>query len=445
MKIVCDACAAVYSIADDKVRGKVFKIRCKKCSHVIMVRGTAAPTSEVRAHGEWHAVVDGQQLGPFDRAEVLRRREAGALDDETYVWREGMADWAALGTVDELRAQPSAPPSVEVGEMTRLRNERNETSVLFTLGNLAQLASKPQPKPAAATASATGAPPEEGSGLIDIRALASTWAQPAGQAKPATATEDPLSIYAPIGLADPIVLVPTTSHGTDRRLLVALVAMLALVAALAVVLVVVLTRENGTAQAPATVPVTMPVPVKVEAPPPPAPVEVAAVEPKPDPTAPKAESKPEPTKREPEPPPKRTRVAAPRVTPKALEPAPAKEACTDVSCAYSNYAEKCCEPFKPKTAPKPSTTAPSDLPENLDRAALAKGIATIKAQKCGASSAAKGDVTVSVKVTAEGTVSSVTVKSSPDPALSACVVREAKQGAFAKTKRGGSFSYFWRF
>jgi len=29
MKIVCEACQAKYSISDDKVRGKAFKIRCK--------------------------------------------------------------------------------------------------------------------------------------------------------------------------------------------------------------------------------------------------------------------------------------------------------------------------------------------------------------------------------------------------------------------------------
>ena len=40
MKIVCDSCGTKYSISDDKVRGKVFKIRCKKCSHIIVVRGT---------------------------------------------------------------------------------------------------------------------------------------------------------------------------------------------------------------------------------------------------------------------------------------------------------------------------------------------------------------------------------------------------------------------
>ena len=42
MKIVCDSCSTKYSISDDKVRGKVFKIRCKKCSHIIVVKGGEA-------------------------------------------------------------------------------------------------------------------------------------------------------------------------------------------------------------------------------------------------------------------------------------------------------------------------------------------------------------------------------------------------------------------
>ncbi len=40
MKIVCENCSTKYSIADEKVRGKVFKIRCKKCGHIIVVKGT---------------------------------------------------------------------------------------------------------------------------------------------------------------------------------------------------------------------------------------------------------------------------------------------------------------------------------------------------------------------------------------------------------------------
>jgi predicted Zn finger-like uncharacterized protein len=38
MKFLCDRCKTRYSITDEKVRGKVLKIRCKTCSAVITVR-----------------------------------------------------------------------------------------------------------------------------------------------------------------------------------------------------------------------------------------------------------------------------------------------------------------------------------------------------------------------------------------------------------------------
>ena len=38
MKFHCDRCKTRYSIADDRVRGKILKIRCKNCSAVITVR-----------------------------------------------------------------------------------------------------------------------------------------------------------------------------------------------------------------------------------------------------------------------------------------------------------------------------------------------------------------------------------------------------------------------
>jgi predicted Zn finger-like uncharacterized protein len=97
MKIVCEACQAKYSIADEKVRGKVFKIRCKKCSHVIVVRGTgeaggasgefaSSPSSapDLALDAGWHIVVEGEQVGPTGSrsrpcpsspAKVARRRD----------------------------------------------------------------------------------------------------------------------------------------------------------------------------------------------------------------------------------------------------------------------------------------------------------------------------------------------------------------------------------
>ena len=67
MRIVCDGCAAKYSNADDKIRGKVFKIRCKKCSNVIVVRASADVPEQVSADPDaiWYLVLDGEQIGPL--------------------------------------------------------------------------------------------------------------------------------------------------------------------------------------------------------------------------------------------------------------------------------------------------------------------------------------------------------------------------------------------
>src|SRR5579872_5232821 len=113
MKIVCDSCGTKYSIADDKVRGKVFKIRCKKCSHIIVVRGTneaaasatpaIAPTNGAAAAADagWHLVVDGDQVGPVPEADIRGRIERGEINAETYVWKEGFADWLKLSAIPE--------------------------------------------------------------------------------------------------------------------------------------------------------------------------------------------------------------------------------------------------------------------------------------------------------------------------------------------------------
>lgn len=42
MKFVCERCHTKYSIADEKVRGKVLKVRCKSCENVITVRESGA-------------------------------------------------------------------------------------------------------------------------------------------------------------------------------------------------------------------------------------------------------------------------------------------------------------------------------------------------------------------------------------------------------------------
>ncbi|TXD38923.1 DUF4339 domain-containing protein [Lujinxingia vulgaris] len=112
MKIVCDNCGAKYSIADDKVQGKVFKIRCKKCSEVIVVKGTAEGSEEGggefgSAYGntggasEWYVVIDGDRVGPITPEEVEAYFTAGQVHPDTFAWRDGLDDWVMVSTLSE--------------------------------------------------------------------------------------------------------------------------------------------------------------------------------------------------------------------------------------------------------------------------------------------------------------------------------------------------------
>jgi predicted Zn finger-like uncharacterized protein len=258
MKIVCESCGAKYSIADEKVAGKVFKIRCKKCSAVIVVKGESPDGGDesTRVYDQggdatWHVVVAGEQQGPFTPQQIGELLADGRIDWEAYVWREGMDGWQPAREVDPLRAALSAEtaagaaaagggggvaygtgqvfggssdmgadpfasddgglgsvisqPAARSGDdlfaksarspfsgasgddeervsgsqasarsntAEALTGQRNENSVLFSLSNLQALATGSGSAPVTSSAR-PGMAVGEGSGLIDIRALAS--------------------------------------------------------------------------------------------------------------------------------------------------------------------------------------------------------------------------------------------------------------------------------
>jgi predicted Zn finger-like uncharacterized protein len=172
MKFVCDRCQTKYSIADDKVRGKVLKVRCKTCQNVITVRevgarpshGALAPvrpsqrpsssaglatlgeaheelserTSIAPApaglmadliHGrratpppppplgdgiEWFLALEGAQQGPFPRKLLVDRLLALPKGADVHVWNEGMDGWKPPAAVPDVAADLAArrPPAV---------------------------------------------------------------------------------------------------------------------------------------------------------------------------------------------------------------------------------------------------------------------------------------------------------------------------------------------
>jgi predicted Zn finger-like uncharacterized protein len=174
MKITCQACAAKYTIADDKVLGKVVKIRCKKCGATIVVNGNdpAAAGSGAGAHAapaydyapqsaggdQWTVnVADGDQRTMTDQ-EVADAYHAGAITDETFCWKDGMTDWLPLREIEPLYAActstramppPSQMPAARHSDMpTRIQ----DTGGLVLGGGGAAPAAAPYVPPMAAPA-----------------------------------------------------------------------------------------------------------------------------------------------------------------------------------------------------------------------------------------------------------------------------------------------------
>jgi predicted Zn finger-like uncharacterized protein len=130
MKITCQACQAKYTIADEKVLGKVVKIRCKKCGSTIVVNGSdpsASPGSETSLpdassgqleppqQDDWTVnVAEGDQR-TMKEDEIVRAYVDRMIDDETYCWKDGMGDWAPLREIPSLQAACVAAGRVAFG------------------------------------------------------------------------------------------------------------------------------------------------------------------------------------------------------------------------------------------------------------------------------------------------------------------------------------------
>ncbi|HEY6878621.1 MAG TPA: GYF domain-containing protein, partial [Polyangiales bacterium] len=338
MKIVCESCGAKYSIADEKVAGKVFKIRCKKCSAVIVVKGDQpaeganAGAFDYGSDAVWHVVVGGDQQGPFAPRQIGELLAEGKIDWEAYVWREGMDGWQPAKDVEDLvksvmaeaeggeAQKPSeeapgrnevfggssdmgadpfassgddgglsgvigqAPAATAAGggadlfaDSTRsafagaaasddddhgslgglgagpkvsgdqaMTGQRNENSVLFSLSNLQALATGSAAAPAAGRPK-PGMAQGEGSGLIDIRALAS--ATQAMADKPSIGQRDKIEDLLAVGstgttfsatsLAAPVA----TERNEGSKLL--LIGMAAAIAVLGVVITYLVMRPGA--------------------------------------------------------------------------------------------------------------------------------------------------------------------------------------------------------
>ena len=159
MKFLCDKCKTRYSIGEDRVRGKILKIRCKNCANVITVRegmpepapdvgdparprsNSAAPTLAGSApqggalgaafasqlakpppalEQEWYVSIDGNQEGPYTLAQAQKWVTGKPFEAELHCWSEGFDDWLPVDKVSHFRnlrkrpvaKAPTIPPPI---------------------------------------------------------------------------------------------------------------------------------------------------------------------------------------------------------------------------------------------------------------------------------------------------------------------------------------------
>lgn len=158
MRFQCDHCQTRYAIPDERVVGRVLKIRCKRCRSVVEVIGPPAPgasghfdiagqrvehTTKVENSGEimaiqqiqglehrasgvhfpaqisdlnpqfsldddeerpqWWAGIDGRRVGPLTREELRIYARRGSLGMHTYVWHPKMERWGRVSAGGPLR------------------------------------------------------------------------------------------------------------------------------------------------------------------------------------------------------------------------------------------------------------------------------------------------------------------------------------------------------
>ncbi|MBL8951370.1 MAG: zinc-ribbon domain-containing protein [Myxococcaceae bacterium] len=181
MNVTCDKCNKRYAIADDKVRGKSVKIRCKQCQNLISVQGPPAGEASAGAHAAatlpitpspyqaapapgapweeertrampsidlspvWFAMVKGKQIGPLTVRDLELRVKSSEVSLRTYLWKQGMADWKRASDVPEV-ATVFAGVSVGAAAVGAVQAPLTQTS---TQPARAPVAAKPAAKPAA--------------------------------------------------------------------------------------------------------------------------------------------------------------------------------------------------------------------------------------------------------------------------------------------------------
>ena len=129
MNVACPACPAKYAVPDEKVRGKKARITCKRCGSAIIIDGTTLnqaskpppkpkleplpPPPEAMSAPEaaedsladgWLVAITDERQEPASTNRIVALYASGTIDAETFLWREGMAEWQTAFEIPEIAA-----------------------------------------------------------------------------------------------------------------------------------------------------------------------------------------------------------------------------------------------------------------------------------------------------------------------------------------------------
>ena len=183
MKFLCDNCSTRYTIADEKVRRKVLKIRCRVCENVMTVRGPrtkppsrippaiSAPPNPLApvAEPEWYAAPGNAQIGPLPFEGLTDLIEEGTIKRDTLVWNDSMDDWRPASELTALKIHflpppppppPPPAPAPDLDEQETRLFEASKDSV-STVGerSASALPAPPPPPPASSSLLSPPSPP----------------------------------------------------------------------------------------------------------------------------------------------------------------------------------------------------------------------------------------------------------------------------------------------
>lgn len=124
LKIQCTTCNARYGIPEDRVKGRVLKIRCKNCQTIIEVHGSEKEKKSVleRSRKIWFVAINRKHVGPFTEDEIKAKFERGEIKKKTYIWQQGFPRWERLANLPEFKDLKDEPavivePSAETAPL----------------------------------------------------------------------------------------------------------------------------------------------------------------------------------------------------------------------------------------------------------------------------------------------------------------------------------------